>query len=59
MLKLSTIGIISYHYPHLKTEQVLQRILNKIINGRYMRCHFLKEKKEKFYSPIDQSRLML
>jgi len=26
-MKLKTIGLITYHYPHLKTEQVMQRLL--------------------------------
>ncbi|MFN4219612.1 MAG: hypothetical protein ACK4GJ_01665 [bacterium] len=26
---IKTVGIITYHYPHLKTEQVLHRILHK------------------------------
>lgn len=28
-MPLDTIGLITYHYPHLKTEQVLQRLLQK------------------------------
>lgn len=26
---ITTVGLITYHYPHLKTEQVLQRLLEK------------------------------
>jgi len=28
-MKIKSIGLITYHYPHLKTEQVLQRLLKQ------------------------------
>jgi hypothetical protein len=26
---MTTVGLITYHFPHLKTEQVLQKLLKK------------------------------
>ena len=28
-MEIKTVGLITYHFPHLKTEQVLQRLLQK------------------------------
>lgn len=27
--QMTTVGLITYHFPHLKTEQVLQKLLQK------------------------------
>lgn len=32
-MQIKTVGLITYHYPHLKTEQVLQRLVN--LDRRY------------------------
>ena len=32
---MTTVGLITYHFPHLKTEQVLQKLLQKKEKGKY------------------------
>lgn len=31
---MTTVGLITYHFPHLKTEQVLQKLLQKKEKGK-------------------------
>jgi phosphoribosylglycinamide formyltransferase-1 len=39
-MQINTVGLITYHYPHLKTEQVLQRLLG-LENGFAFRMYAL------------------
>ena len=51
MLKFSKIGIITYHYPHLKTEQVLQRIINKPYKWKMYALPFIERTKREVLFP--------
>jgi phosphoribosylglycinamide formyltransferase-1 len=39
-----TVGLITYHYPHLKTEQVLQTLLHKKLNFKMFALPFTQRK---------------
>lgn len=51
MEKIETVGIITYHHPHLKTEQVLQRILNKHYKYKIYALPFKERPKRKVLFP--------
>jgi phosphoribosylglycinamide formyltransferase-1 len=46
-IKLQTIGLITYQYPHLKTEQILQRILHEDFNYKMFALPFTPRKQRK------------
>lgn len=43
-MKIKTVGIITYHFPHLKTEQVLQRLLKRNYEFRMYALPFTPRK---------------
>jgi phosphoribosylglycinamide formyltransferase 1 len=43
-MQIRTLGLITYHYPHLKTEQVLQRLLHQGFNLKMYALPFTPRK---------------
>lgn len=56
-MQVNTVGLITYHYPHLKTEQVLQRILDVGFDLRMYALPFTPRKPREtvFYHRPEQS----
>jgi phosphoribosylglycinamide formyltransferase-1 len=46
-MNIKSIGLITYHYPHLKTEQVLQRLLRKSFEYKIFALPFAPRKQRK------------
>jgi phosphoribosylglycinamide formyltransferase-1 len=49
--KLNTIGLITYHYPHLKTEQVLQHLTTMPFKYKIFALPFLSRKQRTILTP--------
>jgi phosphoribosylglycinamide formyltransferase-1 len=49
--KLKTIGLITYHYPHLKTEQVLQHLIKMPFKYKIFALPFLPRKQRAILIP--------